>query len=52
MTCGMCKHCNPLNICNGDCECKAKEIEVSEDDNIRFYGEQDNEPCECFSATN
>ena len=47
MTCGMCKHCVPLDICGGDCECKAREIEVSEDDDTRFYGE-DNEPCELF----
>ena len=49
MTCGMCKHCVPLDICGGDCECKAREIEVSEDDDTRFYGE-DNEPCELFDT--
>ena len=50
MTCGMCKHCTPLDICGGDCEYKARGIEVSEDDDTRFYGEQDNEPCEFFAA--
>lgn len=32
----------------GDHECTAKNIEVSQDDDIRFYGEKNNEPCECF----
>lgn len=48
MTCGKCKHCRPNDICNGDHECTAKNIEVSQDDDIRFYGEKNNEPCECF----
>ena len=50
MSCGNCKNCSPLNICNGDCECRAKQIEVSADDDIRFYGEQNNEPCELYKA--
>ena len=49
MTCGKCKNCHPLNRCNGDCECSEKQLEVSADDDIRFYGEQNNEPCEQFS---
>lgn len=48
-TCGNCKHCVPNDICNGDHECKAKAIEVSQDDDIRFYGEKYNEPCEEFA---
>ncbi len=47
MTCGKCKNCNPLYVCGSDCECKAKAIEVAQDDDIRFYGER-NAPCECF----
>ncbi len=49
-TCGMCKNCVPADRCNGDCDCKAKNIEVSQDDDIRFYGEKNNEPCEQFTA--
>lgn len=48
MNCGECKHCEQNDVCNGDCVCKAKSIEVSQDDDIRFYGEN-NEPCECFT---
>ena len=52
-TCRMCRHCNPMNICGSDCECKAKSdneiiFEVSEDDDICFYGEQNNEPCQYY----
>lgn len=50
MTCGKCKHCIPNDVCNGDCLCKAKEIEVSQDDDIRFYGERTDEPCKSFEA--
>lgn len=53
-TCGNCKYCNPMSICGGDCECKAKSdanitFEVSRDDDIRFYGENDNQPCQNFT---
>lgn len=47
MTCGMCKHCKPNDVCNGDCLCAAKDIEVSQDDDIRFYGDGD-QNCELF----
>ena len=50
-TCGNCKFCVENNICNGDCLCKAKDIEVSADDDIRFYGEND-AACECFCEKN
>jgi len=43
----MCKHCKPLDICNGDCKCEIQGIEVSQDDDIRFYSEAD-QPCEKF----
>ena len=54
MTCGKCKHCVPLNVCSGDCQCKAKSdgdltFEVSQDDDIRFYGDQDGQPCSDFT---
>lgn len=54
MTCGKCKHCVPLNVCGGDCRCKAKSdslltFEVSQDDDIRFYGDQDGRPCPDFT---
>ncbi len=49
MNCGKCLHCVPADRCNGDHDCKAKGIEVSQDDDIRFYGEND-EPCEAFTA--
>ena len=54
MTCGKCKHCTPLNVCGGDCECRAKStdgltFEVSQDDDIRFYGDQDGQPCSDFA---
>ena len=49
-TCGNCKFCVENNICNGDCLCKAKAIEVSADDDIRFYGEQNGSACESFTA--
>lgn len=54
MTCGKCKYCVPLNVCGGDCQCKAKSdsdltFEVSQDDDIRFYGDQDGQPCPDFA---
>lgn len=54
-SCGMCKHCNPMNMCGGDCECGAQSdkkitFEVSQDDDIRFYGEPDKEPCKDYVA--
>lgn len=49
MTCGKCKHCTPNDVCDGDCLCKEKDIEVSQDDDIRFYGEDGNKPCEDFT---
>lgn len=53
MTCGKCKHCTPLNICGGDCRCEAKStddltFEVSQDDDISFYGDVDGQPCPDF----
>ena len=48
MKCGKCKHCKPNDVCNGDCLCDALGIEVSKDDDIWFYGEQNNKPCEKF----
>lgn len=50
MKCGKCKSCKPNDVCNGDCICTAKDIEVSQDDDISFYGEQNNEPCEKFET--
>lgn len=54
MTCGKCQHCIPMDVCGGDCKCEARSdgitFEVSQDDDIRYYGEQNNEPCEFFSA--
>ena len=55
MTGGKCKNCIPMDTCGCDCKCKAhstKEItfEVSQDDDIRFYGERENEPCKFFEA--
>lgn len=47
-TCGNCKYCVENHICNGDCLCKAKNLEISKDDDIRFYGEKDNTPCERY----
>ncbi len=46
--CGDCEHCKPNDICNGDCVCRARDIEVSEDDDIRFYGDF-GEPCADFT---
>ena len=56
MTCGKCKNCTPLNVCGGDCQCKAKSIdglvfEVSQDDDITFYGDLDGQPCTDFCAS-
>ena len=50
MTCGSCKNCIPADRCNGDHDCKAKGIEVSRDDDTRFYGEQNNAPCEAYET--
>ena len=54
-TCGNCKHCRIADYCNGDCECEAKStpesgfyFEVSEEDEIGWYGENSNEPCKNF----
>ena len=49
-TCGKCKNCIPEDYCNGDCHCTVKDIEVSKDDDIRFYGESDGENCQMFIA--
>lgn len=48
MNCGNCKNCKPNDVCNGDCLCAAKGLEVSQDDDIRFYGDKENSPCELF----
>lgn len=48
MTCGNCKHCKANDICNGDHICEAKGIEVSQDDDTSFYGNEDNKPCDQF----
>lgn len=48
MACGNCKNCMPNDVCDGDHICRAKEIEVAADDDIRFYGEKNDEPCEKF----
>lgn len=53
MKCGDCKHCSPIeNVAGADCECKAKGegFEVSQTDDINFYGERDNEPCSQFTS--
>ncbi|MFI3279636.1 MAG: DpnD/PcfM family protein [Rikenellaceae bacterium] len=47
--CGECNHSAPKNICNGDCHCDAKDIEVSEDDDSEFYAEVDGSPCEKYT---
>jgi len=54
MTCGNCKYCEQMDVCGCDCKCNAKStdeitFEVSQDDEITFYGEQNNEPCENFT---
>lgn len=48
MKCGECRHCKPNNVCNGDCLCDALDIEVSKDDDTKFYGEKKDEPCKMF----
>lgn len=53
MTCGRCKHCTPMNVCGGDCKCEAKStsdltFEVSQDDDINFYGDVDGQLCPDF----
>ncbi len=55
MTCGKCKHCVPMHVCGADCQCVAKSdgdlvFEVSQDDDIRFYGDHDGQPCANFDA--
>jgi len=50
MTCGKCKNCVPEDACGCDCFCKVKGIEVSQDDDIKFYSERDNEDCEEFNS--
>lgn len=50
MTCGKCVHCKPNNVCDGDCICVAKDLEVSRDDDIRFYGDTNDAPCDAFMA--
>ena len=54
MTCGKCEHCTPLDVCGGDCKCKMKSddglvFEVSQDDDIRFYGDLPGQPYPDFS---
>ena len=48
--CKECYYCKPLYGCDQDHWCDAKEIEVSEDDEINFYGDVDNLPCNMFQA--
>lgn len=48
LTCGKCAHCVPEDVCGCDCECTAKRIEVSQDDDIQFYGEN-GKPCKDFT---
>ena len=50
MACGKCKDCVPEDTCGCDCHCTAKDIEISQNDEIQFYGERDNEDCEKFSS--
>lgn len=47
-TCGRCKNCIPEDACGCDCLCIMKDIEVSQDDDINFYGEGFNEDCKDF----
>lgn len=49
-TCGKCKNCRPEDCCGCDCRCTVKDIEVSKDDDIRFYGESEGENCRDFVA--
>lgn len=53
--CGQCKNCLPVSYCGGDCECVAKSeprfgyfFEVSEEDEIEWYGEKGCKPCPHF----
>lgn len=48
MKCGNCKHCKPNDVCNGDCLCDALDIDVSEEDDTRFYSKHNNKLCELF----
>lgn len=48
-TCGGCRHCLKNDVCDGDCLCSAKHIEVSRDDDIRFYGENPESPCGSYA---
>lgn len=50
LTCGQCKNCVPEDSCGCDCLCTAKNIEVSQDDEIHFYGEHFDEACERFES--
>ena len=52
LTCGRCKNCVPEDSCGCDCLCTAKNIEVSQDDEISFYGEHFDENCEKFDPVN
>ncbi len=51
ITCGECKHCIPEDCCGCDCHCTAKDIEVSKDDDIRFYGESEGKKCEAYEMS-
>ncbi len=48
MKCGECKHCKPNDVCNGDCLCDERGIEVSKDDDTKFYSRDGKESCEMF----
>lgn len=53
MKCGNCKFCEPIDSCGCDCKCRANStddimFEVSQDDDIAYYGEQNGEPCKNF----
>ena len=52
MKCGKCAYCYSADACDYDCVCLRRsdekiDFQVSRDDNIRYYGEND-EPCELF----
>lgn len=52
MKCGKCAYCYSADACDYDCVCLRRsdekiDFQVSRDDNIRDYGEND-EPCELF----
>jgi|GEM_PF-3125283 len=48
LTGGRCKNCVPEDSCGCACLCTAKNIEVSQDDEISFYGEHFDKNCEKF----